>query len=236
MHSILYLLNTAHYVLLIVSVESFVVNLHQCAGTKTKTMPIVSLHESVITDNNPLKVDRVTICMGELCKCQDENADMIMQSLVSKGDLPFQIEDSPCLGACGVGAMVSIEYEDGSYNLVTGLQETLKATGLSGRIVAMENSISQDMTSTSDPINQDDKISFNQMNSDDGNIVTIVPNLDGDSSDKVNGTFISAGDEDNMLAHEAVKRMRDEARESNEEVLNPWVNLALYLFNKTRSE
>lgn len=235
MHSILYLLNTVQYVLLIVSVESFVVNVHQC-GTQTKSMsmPIVSLHESVSTNNNPLKVDRVTICMGELCKCQDENADMIMESLVSKGDLPFQIEDSPCLGACGVGAMVSIEYEDGSYNLVTGLQETLKATGLSGRIDAIENSISQDMTSTSDQINQDDKISFNQMNSDDTNIVTSVPNLDGDSSDKVNDTFISAGDEDNM-EHEAVKRMRDEARESNEEVLNPWVNLALYLFNKARS-
>ena len=73
----------------------------------------------------------MSICMGELCKCQEEgnNAESIMADLESR-NLPFSVEDAPCLGACGVGAMVSIEYENGDYNLVTGLEETLSAIGL----------------------------------------------------------------------------------------------------------
>ena len=78
---------------------------------------------------NPLNVDRVSVCMGELCKCQEENAETILSNLLSR-DLPYTVEDSPCLGACGIGAMVSIEYEDGDYALVMGLQETLHAVGI----------------------------------------------------------------------------------------------------------
>ncbi len=82
-----------------------------------------------------VKVDRVNICMGELCKCQEEgnNAESIMADLQSR-DLPFDVEDAPCLGACGLGAMVSIEYENGDYNLVCGLEETLEAIGIGDEV------------------------------------------------------------------------------------------------------
>jgi hypothetical protein len=234
MHKIAWLLHIVQYGLPKKSVDSFAVNIHRY---DPKTKSIVPLHESANTiGNNPLRVDRVTICMGELCKCQEENADMIMESLTSTGDLPFQIEDSPCLGACGVGAMVSVEYEDGSYNLVTGLQETLEATGLSGTIGLRENTISEDISSPneSDSMNQDDKMSSNQINSNYMETRAHVPNSDEATTDKVNDELCSVRDEDDV-GHEAVKRMREEARESKDEVLNPWINMALYLFNKARS-
>jgi len=80
-------------------------------------------------DRNPRGVDRVSVCLGELCKCQEESSELILQDLLSR-NLPYIVEDAPCLGACGVGAMVSIEYQDGGYDLVTGKQDTFIAVGI----------------------------------------------------------------------------------------------------------
>jgi hypothetical protein len=238
MHKILIFLNIIQYGLRLESVESFVVQLHRlCPQNKSRSLTF-RLHESGTINSNPSKVDRVTICMGELCKCQEENADMIMDTLVSIEGLPFQIDDSPCLGACGVGAMVSVEYEDGTYNLVTGLQETLEAVGLSESIDVRGNIMSQDILSPieSESARQDDlgETAQNYLNNIDMNSSTLnsVDNL----SEKANETVIATEREDHNVEHGAVKRMREEARESKEEVLNPWLNMAVYLLNKARSK
>lgn len=44
----------------------------------------------------------VNICTAELCKCQEDGvgAEDILQDLLSR-DLPYPIDEAPCLGACG---------------------------------------------------------------------------------------------------------------------------------------
>lgn len=90
---------------------------------------------TISTNPNPLGVDRVSVCMGELCRCQGEDpddppgAEFILHELQNK-NLAFTIEETVCLGACGMNAMVSVEYKDGSYDLVEGYEDTLQAIGL----------------------------------------------------------------------------------------------------------
>ena len=68
----------------------------------------------------------VSVCTAELCCCQEEGlgGDEILEDLLSR-NLPYPIEEAPCLGACGGGAMVAIDFEDGGYALVAGIDETL---------------------------------------------------------------------------------------------------------------
>ena len=47
--------------------------------------------------------------------------------------LPYPIDEAPCLGACGGGAMVVIDFEDGSSALVSGMDETLMELGLGNK-------------------------------------------------------------------------------------------------------
>lgn len=74
----------------------------------------------------------VSVCTAELCCCQEEGpgGNEILEHLLSR-DLPYSIGEAPCLGACGGGAMVSIDFEDGSYALAAGLDETLSELSLS---------------------------------------------------------------------------------------------------------
>jgi hypothetical protein len=81
-------------------------------------------------------VSTVSVCTAELCRCQEEGfgADDILSNLLSL-DLPYPIDEAPCLGACGAGAMVAIDFEDGTCALVSGLEETLFELGLVGQTV-----------------------------------------------------------------------------------------------------
>jgi len=74
-------------------------------------------------------IERVAVCTGELCQCQEIGGDEILANLLSRNE-PYEIEETVCLGACGVDAMVSIEYKDGTDFLAMGLQETLETLGL----------------------------------------------------------------------------------------------------------
>lgn len=181
-------------------------------------------HRSTALGSSNLKVEHVTICMGELCKCQEESSNLIMNTLKSSGELPFSIEESQCLGACGVGAMVSIEYDDGSYSLVTGLQETLEVVGLRNTLLNTPRyGTSKDERSlTVISVSENDSETF--ISSD-----YVIP-LESTNSkaEKNSGSDMSIKEDD--FHHDAIKRMREEARKSNDQ--NPWMNMALYLINK----
>jgi hypothetical protein len=86
-----------------------------------------------------IPVSTVSVCTAELCRCQEEGfgADDILSDLLSR-DLPYPIDEAPCLGACGSGAMVAIDFEDGTCALVSGLEETLFELGLSQTAVPYE--------------------------------------------------------------------------------------------------
>ncbi len=177
------------------------------------------------TSANPRGVDRVSICHGELCKCQEEeNAETIMNDLISR-DLPYVVEDAPCLGACGVGAMVSIEYEDGGYDLVTGLQETHIAVG----ILSSPTSSKPPVPAIADPVLEiQQKADFISNDEDEiieeSQPITMATSLDSQP-------IKDSAKED----HGAVQRMRDQAKAAkNEEKPNPWVNMALYLAKKAQ--
>eukprot|EP00980_Cylindrotheca_fusiformis_P030399 scaffold24765_cov103-Cylindrotheca_fusiformis.AAC.1 len=86
----------------------------------------------LLASTNAVGVTTVSICTAELCRCQEEEgmgAEDILKDLQSR-DLNYPINEAPCLGACGGGAMVAIDFEDGSCALVTGLDETLRELGL----------------------------------------------------------------------------------------------------------
>jgi len=179
-------------------------------------------------DRNPREVDRVSVCLGELCKCQEESSELILQDLLSR-NLPYVVEDAPCLGACGVGAMVSIEYQDGGYALVTGQQETFQAVGIEGF---------NEMNNVWDEIGVDDTID------EDVRTIDIVAQAKYESIGvqnapttlKINDSSLSTLSTRSTTRddHGAVKRMREEAVSSNEEITNPWVNMAVYLANKAK--
>lgn len=77
-------------------------------------------------------VSAVSVCTAELCCCQDDGMGgiEILADLKAR-KLPYPIDEAPCLGACGGGAMVAIDFDDGTSSLVTGLEETLMELGLS---------------------------------------------------------------------------------------------------------
>jgi len=78
------------------------------------------------------EVSTVIVCTAELCMCQDEGfgGGDILETLRSK-NLPYAVEEAHCLGACGGGAMVAIDFEDGTSALVSGMDKTLMELGLS---------------------------------------------------------------------------------------------------------
>jgi hypothetical protein len=214
---------------------------------------------SIDTNLNPCGVDRVSICFGELCKCQEEeNAESIMNDLLAR-DLPYVVEDAPCLGACGVGSMVSIEYEDGGYDLVTGLQETHDAVGIvsstipsepspdnipaaaaaieqEGRVGEHLNSISRplddkalDASTSLEEITQTKKNLDGSEAGDDTIVLKSTPPFTEATTNIVKPETVCKEED-----HGAVQRMRDEAKAANEEIPNPWMNMALYLAKKAK--
>lgn len=76
-------------------------------------------------------VSRVLVCTGHLCEAQEEaNGSDIIQRLKGEGTSMPPVEETPCLGCCGTGAIVCLELEDGTDKLLTGLDETLTELGL----------------------------------------------------------------------------------------------------------
>ncbi len=177
--------------------------------------------------------------MGELCKCQEEgnNAESIMQDLQSR-NLPFDVEDAPCLGACGVGSMVSIEYMDGDYALLTGLEETLEAIGI---ITVQEqeiedSKINNDLSSI--VFSEEAKEDIPQFNNEERtdsetNKTPVIINEETTKKTEKNEIKVQVDAIKNVEdEHDAIKRMRAEASQSIHQQSNPWVNMAFYIGKK----
>lgn len=180
-------------------------------------------------------VDRVSICMGELCKCQEEgnNAESIMIDLQSR-NLSFDVEDAPCLGACGLGAMVSVEYDDGDYRLVTGLDETLEAIGLAPQNDFIRNEVFEENASQMNNLNisTDSTIVGQEGQTATMEIITsdvLTQSLSEYTSDAQDmHEAMESTREEVEVEHDAIKRMRAEATPES----NPWINMAMYIGGK----
>ncbi len=212
------------------------------------------LHDSSLSESqiatSKVAVERVNVCMGELCKCQEgENAETLLADLNAR-NLNFVVDDAPCLGACGMGAMVSIEYEDGDYALVTGLQETLEAIGITESIlvekVDLDYQKNDPETSSFNDVNkllkvpiESEKVSsdkYSPVNQSEfsGNINVVDGKYNRDIQDRIGSDnyekpLISTPSvEEN---HDAIKRMRSAAIEVKP---NPWLNMAMYIGQKMK--
>jgi len=130
-----------------------------------------------------------------------------MGSNLRSRNLEFSIEATGCLGACGRGTMVAVDYADGTVALAAGLEKTLDVLGLHTDI-------------TKRRVVEVDK------GKEVSNIIPITNNI----KQSVYSSLISSTSTTN---HPAVDRMRATS-ESNVE--NPWLNMGVYLAQKIKEK
>lgn len=188
----------------------------------------------------------VSVCTAELCCCQEESlgGDGILNDLLNR-NLPYPVEEAPCLGACGGGAMVSIDFEDGSYALVTGIDETLSELGLEKPVPEI----------TPLPVITQPSVSAVNEENNENNKLTKNFNADSVSSKgENNGGAVSPMVDKRLLESVIIEktvevtemneiksvsktfgdvrdRMRAEAAKDDQPT-NPWLNAASYLAKK----
>ena len=74
------------------------------------------------------EISRVLVCVGHLCECQGADgigARALLQELKDTTALKAPVQETVCLGMCGMGAMGCVEYADGSESLVAGRTQML---------------------------------------------------------------------------------------------------------------
>ena len=76
-------------------------------------------------------ISRILVCTGRMCNREKDGGALLYEAL--RQQVPeFDVMASPCLGSCGMGSRVCIEYTDGCELTVSGMQATLKKLASSG--------------------------------------------------------------------------------------------------------
>lgn len=176
------------------------------------TVTSTSSEEVVVKTKVP--VTRISVCAGELCQCQGEEfeytggaSDAAIQEL-RQLDLKFPIDEVGCLGACGMGTMIAIDYENGDSIMTDGLESTYSELGISPKTqFSTDGSVpsrSDTVEATSSP-------------------VAVV----SDATSKPIATKKKPSAKELVDVRE---RMRQEA--ASAEVENPWLKMGSYLAKK----
>jgi hypothetical protein len=129
----------------------------------------------------------------------------------------------------GGGAMVAIDFEDGSSALVSGLDETLKELGLvqdEGFIVTKQESDREILTSNVAAADKKSTALVVGLERDDENEIVSIEVLENFAPENYPQTPI-----EKKLDHGAVDRMRAETTNNNI-LVNPWLDAASYLAKK----
>lgn len=120
---------------------------YSTAATATSSSTVASEEEIVVKTNVP--VARISVCAGELCQCQGEEfeytggaSDAAINEL-EQLNLPFPIEEVGCLGACGMGTMIAIDFENGDSVMTDGLDSTYSELGISVKKQSLASTSSQ---------------------------------------------------------------------------------------------
>lgn len=195
----------------------------------------------------------VNVCTAELCCCQEDGVggDEILEHLKAQ-NLPYPVEEAPCLGACGGGAKVSIDFVDGSYALVTGMDETLSELGLTISDIPGKD---QSTDKTSEERSQDEaemefvKISDPLSPVFLDNKVKTQKDKNCDESHEIEEEEILVDEKENKDKNKRVTFSRRKLREplgdvrdrmrqayAEEEQTNPWLNTASYLAKKLKEK
>ena len=119
------------------------------AATATATSSSTVASEEEIVVKTKVPVVRVSVCAGELCQCQGEEfeytggaSDAAINEL-EQLNLPFPIEEVGCLGACGMGTMIAIDFENGDSVMTDGLDSTYSELGISVKKQSLASASSQ---------------------------------------------------------------------------------------------
>jgi len=180
---------------------------------------------------NTANVKRISVCTEELCQCQGEGyesggaADATLETLNSL-DLSFPIDDVGCLGACGMGSMVAIDYQNGDSILVDGLQSTLVELGIeqeSPNVVASTSDIVDNLTSSKSESESVASSSINERAVVTSSTITSIEETKTEAVKIVTQP---------KIVEDVRDRMRKEAADMSTEVPNPWLNMASYLAKK----
>eukprot|EP00591_Stephanopyxis_turris_P005182 CAMPEP_0195519654 /NCGR_PEP_ID=MMETSP0794_2-20130614/15215_1 /TAXON_ID=515487 /ORGANISM="Stephanopyxis turris, Strain CCMP 815" /LENGTH=288 /DNA_ID=CAMNT_0040648845 /DNA_START=116 /DNA_END=982 /DNA_ORIENTATION=- len=206
--------------------------LHVPFGARTTTPLLVRL---AATASSECPVSRVSVCAGELCQCQGEEyeytggaADAAIEELQER-DLAFPIDRVGCLGACGIGTMILIDYENGDATITAGLEETLVELGIEGK-ERLENIIDTrtDNTEAQGMQNMDSAGPLLQTAT---GIVESSKKITASLSETSKAPFAKP-----PLLADTRERMREESASEDEEVENPWIKMASYLGKKVTNK
>mmetsp|Transcript_1271 Transcript_1271/g.3573 ORF Transcript_1271/g.3573 Transcript_1271/m.3573 type:complete len:203 (+) Transcript_1271:12-620(+) len=78
-------------------------------------------------------VSRILVCTGRMCQREKGGGSLLLDAIQQTTSLPC--EASACLGSCGAGSLMKVEYADGCEaeiaSTVTRLPRTLERLGLS---------------------------------------------------------------------------------------------------------
>ncbi len=207
--------------------------------------PVLGYHFSVVTSKTMARssslfamtqastvgsVSTVSVCTAELCCCQEDGTGglEILDNLKAR-TLPYRIDEVPCLGACGGGAMVAIDFDDGTSALVTGLQETLMELGLTptpNNPILVDNETEESKTTEERIFFIDDNTKGKEVFSQHIRIEAKAP-VKHSTVEKYDGKENSSND----VLVDVRERMRAQSLKEEERV-NPWLKAATYLANK----
>ena len=188
----------------------------------------------------------VSVCTAELCCCQEDGVmggNEILANLLSR-KLPYPVDEAPCLGACGGGAMVVIDFEDGSSALVSGIDETLMELGLLMMTNSKDVTVASPATtipmnppaatqdSTQEGLVAGSDISRALLDVKSSSIEGYIPEPERKGTVKVTTTTTRVKPSVELV--DVRQRMRAEAavKAKEEETVNPWLNAASYLAGK----
>ncbi|EJK52163.1 hypothetical protein THAOC_28601 [Thalassiosira oceanica] len=155
-------------------------------------------------------VSRISVCGGELCQCQGDfewggASDHAIETLNSL-NLPFDVDEVGCLGACGRGTMIAVDFCNGDSFVLDGLESTLTELGLQKK----NELFGGEQASKKPSID----------------LVSAIREVEGVNRQRARSPSTSGAPSATVDVRE---RMRQEAAE---EAQNPWMNMASYLFKK----
>ena len=167
------------------------------------------------------------MCAAELCQCQGDfewggASDHAIETL--KGlDLPFDVEEVGCLGACGIGTAIAVDFRNGDSFVLDGLESTLLELGLETKNESVGGEQVSTSTETSiEAVSADERIA--SVESDE------IPEM-SQAIGEVEG--VTQRRRPSPSAPSAQVDVRERMRQAAaEEVQNPWMNMAAYLFKK----
>jgi len=217
-----------------------------------------ALHATTTPTTN--RASLVSVCTAELCCCQEDGiwgGQEILNDLLSR-NLPYPVDAAPCLGACGGGAMVAIDFEDGSSALVSGIDETLMELGLlfpdqskttpiaiptiiepipedSATIVSVIENVAVEAAATTTATVElsEDSRRIEQLQETNGPSLEVSIPVEEDMKIVINSKKVKTVKPSVQLV-DVRERMRLEAaaKAKTEQPSNPWLNAASYLAGK----